>query len=99
MGSIYVAVHSGVHCQGTLFALLSSTVCSEWSLTDIVGEKDDKERSDEVIDSLDVAAGGVTHRPDEQYPLETLLHDLLLEEGDVGIHTGNIDGDLGMGWG
>jgi hypothetical protein len=72
---------------------------TELSLTDIVGEKYDKERSDEVIDSLDVAAGRVAHRPDEQNPLETLLYDLLLEEGDVGIHTGYIDGDLGMGWG
>ena len=70
-------------------------IITELSLTDVVGEKDDKERRDEVIDSLDVAAGGVTHRPDEQYPLETLLHDLLLEERDVRIHTGNIDGDLG----
>ena len=70
-------------------------IITELSLTDVVGEKDDKERRDEVIDSLDVAAGGVTHRPDEQYPLETLLHDLLLEEGDVRIHARNIDGDLG----
>ena len=70
-------------------------IITELSLTDVVGEKDDKERRDEVVDSLDVAAGGVTHRPDEQYPLETLLDDLLLEEGDVRIHTGNINGNLG----
>ena len=43
-------------------------------LTNIVGEEDDKERSDEVVDSLDVAAGGVTHRPDEEYSSKTLLY-------------------------
>ena len=64
------------------------------SLTDIVGEKYNKEGSDKVIDALDVATGWVAHRPDEQYPLETLLYYLLLEEGDVRIHTRNIDGDL-----
>ena len=69
-------------------------VVTELSLTDIIGEKDDKERSDEVVDALDVAAGWVAHRPDEQYPLETLLYELLLEEGDVGIHARNINGDL-----
>ena len=30
-------------------------------LTDIVGEKDDKEWCDEVIDALDIAASWVTH--------------------------------------
>ena len=63
-------------------------------LTDIVGEKNDKERCNEVIDALDIAAGRVTHGPDEQNPLETLLHYLLLEERDVRVHARNIDGDL-----
>ena len=41
----------------------------------------------------------MAHGPDEQYPLETLLDDLLLEEGDVWIHAGNIDGNLNIGGG
>ena len=41
----------------------------------------------------------MAHGPDEQYPLETLLDDLLLEEGDVRIHAGNVDGNLNIGGG
>ena len=68
---------------------------TEYSLTYIVGEEDDEEWSDEVIDTLDVSAGRVTHRPDKQDPLKTLLYDLLLEERNVWVHARNIDGDLG----
>ena len=69
------------------------------SLTDIVGEKDNKEGSDEVVDALDVAASRVSHRPDKQDSLEALLYYLLLEERDIWIHAGDIDGDLNVKWG
>ena len=63
----------------------------ELQLTDVVGEKDDKERRDEVVDSLDVATGWVPHGPDEQYPLKALLNYLLLKQGDIWIHPRYID--------
>lgn len=41
-------------------------------LTDVIGEKDNKEWSHEIIDALYIATSRVTHRPNEQYTLETL---------------------------
>lgn len=38
----------------------------QMSLTNILGEEDDKERSDQVVDSLHIAAGWVSNGPDEQ---------------------------------
>ncbi len=63
-------------------------------LTDMVGEKDNKEWSDEIIDALHVATGRMPHGPDEQHSLKTLLHNLLLEEHDLRIHSRHIYGDL-----
>ncbi len=63
-------------------------------LTYIVGEEDDKEWCDKVIDALDVAAGRVSHGPDKQNTLKTFLYDLLLEQRHIWIHTRNINGNL-----
>lgn len=60
-------------------------------LTDVVGEEDDKEWGDEVVDALYVATGRVSHRPDEQHPLKTLLHNLLLKQWNLRIHSRDID--------
>lgn len=60
-------------------------------LTDVVGKKDDKERRDQVIDPLDVPTGRVSHGPDKQDTLETLLHYRLLEQWDLRVHTRNIN--------
>ena len=43
-----------------------------YSLTDIVWEEHYEEWSDEIVDSLDIAAGRMPHGPYEQYPLEAL---------------------------
>lgn len=41
------------------------------SLTDKLRQEDDKERCDQIIDSLDITAGGVTDSPDKE---DTLKH-------------------------
>ncbi len=59
-------------------------------LTDIVREEDNKEGSDEVVDALDIAASRMSHGPDEEHSLETLLNYLLLEEGDLRVHPRHV---------
>lgn len=41
-------------------------------LTHIFREEDDKERSDQVIDSLDIATGGVSDGPDKENSFKDL---------------------------
>ena len=41
-----------------------------WLLTDVIREEDDKERCDQVIDPLDIAAGWMAHGPDEEHTLK-----------------------------
>ncbi len=76
----------------TLYSTVTPTLISV--LTDMVREEDNKEWSDEVVDTLDVAAGRVPHGPDEQHSLETFLYYLLLKEHDLRIHSRYIYGDL-----
>lgn len=44
------------------------------ALTDVLEDVDDKERRDQVVDALHVAAGWVADCPDKQDPLKNLRH-------------------------
>lgn len=46
----------------------------EAALTDVLKDVDDKERRDQVVDALHVAAGRVADGPDKQDPLKYLTH-------------------------
>lgn len=50
-------------------------------LTDILKDEDDKERCDQVVDALNVAAGWVADSPDKQDPFKYLkqTHDKKLK--------------------
>ena len=53
-------------------------------------EEDHQERSDEVVDALDVAGGRVTDGPDVEDPLNHLLDTFLLEQTNQGRHPRDI---------
>ena len=53
-------------------------------------EEDKEERSDEVVDALDVAGGGVTDGPDVEDPLHHLLDTSLLEQPNQWRHPRHV---------
>lgn len=50
----------------------AETCCLQHGLTDKLRQEDNEERRDQVIDALDVAAGGVPDGPDEEDSLKHL---------------------------
>lgn len=66
-------------------------------LTHIFREEDDKERSDQVINSLDIPTGGVSDGPDKENSFKDLLDERLLEQGDERVRPWNVDVNLSVG--
>lgn len=59
-----------------------------------LGEEDDEKRCDQVVDSLHVAAGRSSNRPNIQDPFEDLLDQLLLKERYQRTHPRNVNVNL-----
>jgi hypothetical protein len=65
-----------------------------FTVIDEFREKNNKERRNEIVNSLHVTTGWVTNRPNEENPFEQFLHDKLLKDWHQRIHPRNVDVDL-----
>ena len=64
-------------------------------LTNVVAEKDHKEGGDQVVDALHIAAGRSPDGPNVQDPFKAVLTQFLLKERYTGVHTRDVNVDLG----
>ena len=60
------------------------------TVVDELGEENNEERRDQIIDALNVAAGWMADSPDEEDSFEGFLHDGLLKYRQQRIHAWNV---------